>query len=504
VNHLLVGPILIPLVGAILIPLLAWGRLNRQRAISLLATASTLGCAVALISVAGSGEVFAYEMGGWESPFGITLVLDRLSAMMVLLAAVVAALALLYAIQGQDERGKHFHFLFQMQVLGINGAFLTGDLFNLFVFFEVLLLASYALLLHGRSREQLRAGVHYVILNLVGSGLFIIAVGMMYGLTGTLNMADMALRVAELGAQDQALIQAAALLLLVVFSLKAAMVPLYMWLPKIYSAASAPVAALFAILTKVGVYAILRVSTLIFGSQAGVAANVAEPFVLPIALTTLVLGALGVLSSKRLGRTIAYLIVASLGTMLAAIGLYSVEAIGAGLYYLMHSTIITVALFLLAGVLASQRGETEDRLVAGPALSQPSLLGVLFFVSAIAVAGLPPLSGFLGKALILDAAADQAGGFWVWGVVISTSLIAVVALAQAGIAIFWRVDPAEEPAPEEADASKAVGRLVPIAAAIALVAAMSVLAGPLADMTFAVAEQVMTPQNYIEGVFPNR
>jgi multicomponent K+:H+ antiporter subunit D len=517
VNHLIITPILIPLVGAIVAVIGGWGRIQVQRAISLVTSVATLGCAIALVGVASEGAIWAYNVGDWTAPFGITLVLDRLSALMVLLTSAVSFLALLWAVQGQDKRGKHFHFLFQMQVLGINGSFLTGDLFNLFVFFEVLLLASYALLLHGRTKRRLQAGVHYVILNLVGSGMFVFGIAMMYGLTGTLNMADMAARVAELPAADAAFVQAGAMLLLVVFALKAALLPVYMWLPGVYSAASAPVAAVFAILTKVGVYSILRMTTLIFGPDAGVAADIAEPFLLPLALITLVLGTFGALSSRELGRTIAYLIVASMGTMLAAIGLYTVEGIAAGLYYMVHSTIASAALFLLAGIIASQRGQLGGKLVAGPKLRQWSLLGVLFFTIAIAVAGLPPLSGFLGKVFILEAAVDQPGGFWVWGVVLATSLLAVVTLAQAGIAIFWRTVPEpEQSEPEQAEGEQSqrevevhasepdntAGRIVAVVGMLALVVAMTVFAGPLAEYSNAAAEQMTQPSSYIQAILP--
>ncbi|MFW5967979.1 MAG: monovalent cation/H+ antiporter subunit D [Persicimonas sp.] len=497
-SDLLIYPILIPIAGALLIPLIGWGNLKVQRGLSIVATLATVVVAFSLVDVAMQGEILTYEVGDWAAPFGITLVLDRLSAMMVALTSIVAVVALLYASQGHDERGTHFHFLFQMQVLGINGAFLTGDLFNLFVFFEVLLLASYALLLFGRTDRRVAAGVHYVVLNLAGSALFIIAVGIMYGLTGTLNMADMAEHVAELGSRDEALVHAGALLLLVVFGLKAALLPLFLWLPNVYSAASAPVAALFAILTKVGVYAILRVTTLIFGDEAGIAAGVAEPYLLPLALGTLFLGTLGVLASKRLGRTIGYLIIASLGTMLAAVGLYSSAAIGAALYYVMHSTLIGAGLFLLVEVIADQRGETEDRLVVGPELDQPSLLGVVYFICALAVAGLPPLSGFVGKALILDAAIGQAGGFWVLGIIVATSLLTVVALAQAGIEIFWKAGTDESIPP--AASHPARGRLVPIVIAVAIIAALTIGAGPVTEYTMAAADQLLEPQNYIRAV----
>lgn len=265
-SHWLILPILLPLfAGSLLLLPLAerW-----QRGLSLLAALALIPLSLLLIRTAASGDLSVYALGNWAAPFGIVLMLDRLAALMLLATAVLGSAALIYALRGEDRLGKHFHALFQFQLLGINGAFLTGDLFNLFVFFEILLIASYALLLHGGGAERVRSGLHYVILNLVGSAFFLIAVGTLYGLTGTLNMADMAQKIAMADAERAPLLAAAGLLLLVVFALKAALLPLYFWLPRAYATASAPVAALFAIMTKVGIYSILRVYTLVFGDAA--------------------------------------------------------------------------------------------------------------------------------------------------------------------------------------------------------------------------------------------
>src|SRR5690606_24313123 len=259
-THLAILPILIPLVaGAILLLLERRQDTSVLRVGAWIAMAAQLAVSVLLVQSAAGGGISVYLLGDWPARLGITLVVDRLSALMVLTTTMLAIPCLLHATAGWDKRALHFHTLFQLQLAGLNGAFLTGDLFNLFVFFEILLIASYCLLVHGSTTSRLRAGVHYVILNLIGSALFLIAVGTLYGVTGTLNMADMARVVAALGADDAALVRSAALLLLVVFALKAAIVPLYFWLPSAYAAASAPVAALFAIMTKVGVYAIVRV-----------------------------------------------------------------------------------------------------------------------------------------------------------------------------------------------------------------------------------------------------
>ncbi|SDH36087.1 monovalent cation/H+ antiporter subunit D [Pseudomonas panipatensis] len=437
-NHLLIAPLLLPLFCACLLLCGGLGQ-SASRTLSLLATLALLPLSACLLAQAASGQVQFYALGNWQPPFGIILVLDRLSALMLLANAVLASFALIYALHGDDARGRHFHALFQFQVLGLNGAFLTGDLFNLFVFFEILLIASYALLLHGGGAGRVRAGLHYVVLNLVGSAFFLIAVGVLYGISGTLNMADMAQRVAHLSAEQAPLVRAAALLLLVVFGLKAALLPLYFWLPRAYAEASAPVAALFSIMTKVGIYSILRVYTLIFGAQAGELANLAQDWLWPLALLGIVAGSLGALAASTLQGLLAYLVVLSAGTLMAALAIGTQAALGAALYYLLHSTWVAGGLFLLADLIARQRGDKGGELVQGPALLQPHLLGALFFLGAIAVAGLPPLSGFIGKVLLLQALPTGWAAVALWSVVLLSGLVTLVALSRAGSTLFWRV-----------------------------------------------------------------
>lgn len=434
-NHWLILPVLLPLFAGCAL-LLVGERL--QRGLSLLATLALLPLSAVLLQQADSGVVQFYALGNWQPPFGIILVLDRLSALLIAATALLASLSLIYAVRGDDRLGKRFHALFQFQLLGLNGAFLTGDLFNLFVFFEILLIASYALLLHGGGAGRVRAGVHYVVLNLVGSAFFLIAVGTLYGITGTLNMAHMAERVAQLSAEQAPLVRAAALLLLVVFGLKAALLPLYFWLPKAYAEASAPVAALFSIMTKVGIYSILRVYTLIFGEQAGELANLAQAWLWPLALAGIVAGALGALAATTLQGLLSYLVVVSAGTLLAAVALGTPEALAAALYYLLHSIWVAGGLFLLADLIARQRGDKGGRLVQGPALLQPHLLGGAFFFGAIAVAGLPPLSGFLGKLMLLRSVTGGSEAIALWSVVLISGLVTIVALSRAGSTLFWR------------------------------------------------------------------
>src|SRR5690606_35518651 len=346
--HLVILPVLIPLVAAFVCLLLGGRTRAAHRIVGIVATIGSLVLAAMLVAQAGAGEYLVYRPGAWPAPFGIVLVADRLSALMLLLTDLVALGAILYAVSGGDSAGRYFHAFLQLQLAGLHGAFLTGDLFNLFVFFEILLIASYCLLLFGGGERRARAGVHYVVLNLIASSLFLIAVGTIYGVTGALNMAHVSVRIAELGAGDAALVRIAGLLLMVVFALKAAVAPLYFWLPNAYASANASVAALFAIMTKVGVYAIVRISTLVFGPDAGVGADLALNWLLPAALLTSVLGFAGALAARNLRVMLGYLLIASVGTMLAGIGLFSLEGIGAAHYYLAHSILSFAALFLIA------------------------------------------------------------------------------------------------------------------------------------------------------------
>jgi len=301
-THLPVLPILIPLIAGALLVLLYDLPLWLQRVVSIASTLSLLGLALALGSMIGEAGHLVYALAAGH-PFGIVLVPDRLSVLMLTLTAVLALFAVIYASRNDDEAGAHFHALFQFQLMGLNGAFLTGDLFNLFVFSKYCSLRPYALLLHGGGPARSRAGLHYVILNLIGSALFIIAVGILYGVTGTLNMADLAVRISEAPPADLPLIQAASLIFLVVFGVKAALLPLLFWLPRAYTVAAAPVAALFAIMTKVGVYAMLRVFPLVFALDTALVNTLAWQWLWPLALATLALGGIGVLGATSLRAT---------------------------------------------------------------------------------------------------------------------------------------------------------------------------------------------------------
>lgn len=495
-NQLIFYPILVPLLAALLAPLLGRHSADVQRGIALSALLGLVAVGAVLMNMTSEGAILAYRAGNWLPPFGIVLVVDRLAAMLVTMTSVVALLGMLYAMRGMDRKSPFFHTFYLLQVVGIQGAFMTGDVFNLFVFFEVLLLSSYNLLVYGGGTERIRTGIHYVALNLLGSGMYLFAVGTMYAMTGTLNMADMALRAAELEGGRATIFQAGTLMLMVVFSLKAALVPLYLWLPRVYSAALAPVAALFAVLTKVGVYAVLRLSTLLLGPEAGEHANLLLPYLLPLGLATLVMGMVGALGSTHLRAVTGYLIVASVGTMFAGIGLFTEQSIGATLYYMVHSTVSAAAMFLLVDLVARQRGEVGDALVEGPPLVQPATLGVMFFAAAIASAGLPPLSGFLGKALIIQAAIDAPRGAWAIGIMLAMSLVGLVAMSRAGTLVFWKTT---APVPEEPRERHGV-ELLPVLALLLCIGALTVWAGEMSEFTREAARQLVHPTEYIAAV----
>ena len=493
--HLPILPVLIPLfAGAVLIAAHALD-IRLQRVLSLLSSLLLILVAVGITGEVVQHDHLLYVLGDWAPPFGIVLVADRLSALMLLLTAGLSLFCVVYASRGDDEAGAHFHALVQFQLAGINGAFLTGDLFNLFVFFEILLIASYALLLHGGGTARSRASLHYVILNLVGSALFIIAIGLLYGITGTLNMADLAVHVSQASEANRPLLNAASLLLLVVFGVKAAILPLLFWLPRAYTAASAPVAALFAIMTKVGIYALIRVTAVVFGLEAGVTGTLVWQWLWPLALATLLLGGIGVLGATNLRNLTAYMVIVSVGTLLAPLALGSEQAIAAALYYMVHSTLMPAAIFLLADLIARQRGEAGDHMVVSAAMKHNRTLGIIFFFAAIAFAGLPPFSGFISKAWILQVAGHTEHQAWLWAILLFVGFLILVALSRAGSKFFWRQS-GEQPHHFRADPLRLVTVIVMLIGTVTL----SIAAEPVMQFMVETAATVLSPEDYVEAV----
>ncbi|SLN71978.1 Na(+)/H(+) antiporter subunit D [Roseivivax jejudonensis] len=516
-SHWIATPIVLPAMVAAFLLLVCRHHLGLQRIFALASGVAMIAIALGLFVQAFDGTITLYQLGDWQAPFGIVLVADRLSTLMVLLTAVLALLVQLHAIgTGWDDRGRHFHTLFQFQLMGIMGAFLTGDVFNLFVFFEVLLIASYGLMIHSGGTRRTQAGTQYVLYNLLGSTLFLFALGTIYAETGTLNMADLAERVRQIDPENSAGIRVAAVLLIIVFAIKAAIAPVHFWLPASYSEAPGPVAALFAIMTKVGAYAIIRIYTLVFPPDLELTQGLIDTWLLPLALIGLTIGMVGVLGATRLDRLVAFSVIGSMGMLSVAVALFTAEGITAALYYVVHSTLATAALFLIVDLVAEHRTRHAE-LVTAPPVPSAGILGAMFFAAAIAMAGLPPLSGFVGKLLILDAAFDSPLVVWTWAVILTTSLVAVVGFARAGSTVFWKAAEAQERLDADLDDSltqmdnveskpetdprrQPALPLLPIATLLGLLALHTVFSGPVNGFMAATAEQLFSPEPYISTV----
>ncbi len=492
--HLPILPILIPFAAALL--QMICRRLAWQRVIGLCTTVLLLLASAWLTQLSDDGLVRVYALGDWPAPYGIVLVVDRLAAMMTLLCAILGLLTLLYASAGFDDRGQHFHPLFQLQLTGLCGAFLTGDLFNLFVFFEILLLASYTLLAHGGGLARTRAGISYVVLNLIGSALFLIALGLLYGTLGTLNLADMASRLAS-PQHDAALARVAFALLIAVFALKAGLLPLSFWLPPTYTAAGAPVAALFAIMTKVGIVAILRVQAV---ALAPAMPDLLAGWLTLLALATVSFAALGTLVADRLRALAAWLVLLSAGSLLLTPAVADEQVVAAAIYYLLQSTLTGAALFLVAGLIARQRGDSGDHFRAGPPVA--TWIRIAFLVVAASAAGLPPFAGFVGKLMLLTTLRQTAAGTAIWIVLLGAGFLVMAVLARQGCILLWKPQ-----GPRGAAAPAAAVGWQRALATLLLVAApplLAIFAGPLSAYAQRTASQLHAPGAYVAGVLGAR
>ena len=489
IHNLVSLPILLPMLAAVILLLPPCGKSVRIRRIvsSLMGIITFIVSLLLLIHIKDTG-MSVYAIGNWSAPFGIVLVGDMLSTLLVSLTSFLGMGVVLYGCAGDDEKGSFFHPLVHFLILGVNGAFLTGDLFNVFVFFEVLLIASYALLMHAGDKQNTRAALQYVILNLIGSSVFLIGLGILYGVLGTLNIADMARKVPLLTGDDVYLAKAGGLLLLVVFSLKSALLPLHLWLPNTYASAKPVVAALFAILSKVGVYAMLRVYTVIFGEQGGELEHMVQPWLWGLAIATIIIGAIGVMASQDLRKLTANLVLVSVGTLVALIALQNIDASAALLYYLVHSTLVCAALFLLADLISTQRGKVADRLVAGRAVKQPFLLGACFIVAALSVIGMPPLSGFVGKIWILKTTLSSGHASLFWPVYLITSLALLIALSRAGTSLFWEGKNQDSESNDHADAHPL--QVIVIIGLLACSPLLVIFGGPVSEYMLGAATQL--------------
>lgn len=546
--HLIIAPVLLPVLTAAL--MLALGEQRRETLAGLNVGSCLVGLALSILlawsvhhgaapaspgQTPGSiGTLGIYLPANWPTPFGIVLVLDRLSSAMLLLTSVMATAALIFAVARWDRIGVHFHPLFQIQLMGLNGAFLTGDLFNLFVFFEVLLAASYGLLLHGPGRQRVGAGLHYIAINLVASSFFLVGAAMLYGVTGTLNMADLAVRIPQVAAQDQAMLHAGVAILGMAFLTKAAVWPMGFWLVPAYSAAGAPVAALFSIMTKVGIYAILRLWSLGFSGEEGTLRWGAD-WLVAGGLATVAFGLLGLLQARQLGRVTGFGVMVTSGTLLAAIGFNQPTVTGGALYYLLSSTMAAGAMFLLIELIDRSRllesefpnpddadpvpffldeiepprdtnlDEQQEALTGRVIPASTAFLGFSFLACTLLLTGTPPLSGFIGKFMMLSGllSTEEAGSAlqepvstaaWVMlALVIMSGFAALVALSRTGIRMFWT--PRDRPA-----AQLKVLECLPIGLLLTLCLLISFRAEPVARYLQAAASELKDPHGYVQAV----
>jgi multicomponent K+:H+ antiporter subunit D len=539
-THLIAAPILLPLLTAAIMLMLGERHRPLKAKINLFSSLVGLFISVLLLqwtqNTGVPGSIGVYLPGNWQAPFGIVLVVDRLSALMLVLTGIIGVSALLFAMARWDGAGSSFHALFQIQLMGLYGAFLTADLFNLFVFFEVLLAASYGLLLHGSGRARVSSGLHYISINLLASSLFLIGAALIYGVTGTLNMADLALKIPLVPEADRGLLHAGAGILAVAFLAKAGMWPLNFWLVPAYSSASAPVAAMFAIMTKVGVYTLLRLWTLLFSGQAGASAFFGGDWLIYGGMATMACAALAILAAQRLERMASLSILVSAGILLSAIGFAQPNLIGAALFYVVSSTLALSALFLLAELIERSRSaneiplEDESELLPRPQESlQPpkginlddeqkavvgqvipwtmAFLGLSFIACALLIIGMPPLSGFIGKLSLIGALLNPLGlgtgapisnAAWaLLALLILSGLASLMAFSRLGIQRFWT--PEERPSPLLRKLECA-----PIFLLLGLSIVLTFKAEPLLRYTQATAEALHNPQQYVMAVLGTR
>lgn len=496
--HLPVLPIVLPLAAAGLLLLLERRSMRLQRVVALAATGVQLLVAMQLLRAADSGVIEVYLLGNWPARIGIALAVDRLSALLVLTTVLLGLIGLIHACSGWDRRAPHFHALFQVELMGLAGAFLTADVFNLFVFFEVLLIASYGLLLSGGRGARLRAGIHYVAFNISASTLYLFAVGMLYGLLGALNLGEMAVRVAAAPAAQQPLIAAAGGLLLLVFTAKAALFPLAFWLPGTYSRTPVAALILFAMMTKLGVYCVLRVAGVLFGADAGALAGMAWPALLWLGGIGFALASLGAIAAANLRLLCAYLVIASAATLFIAVAADQPAVTAAALYYLLHSALATAALFVLADLVRKRRPQAGDSLRQLDHLPQRGTLATVYVLLAIALIGLPPLSGFVGK-LGLLAALPAPLASWAWPLLLVGSLLTLLALAHAGSQLFWR-QPAEPATVTTAPDGNDSGERWALYSLLGLLLLLSFAAAPVLRYTGAAAGQLHQGRQYIDAL----
>lgn len=498
-SWLLALPIMLPFVIAVVVFLLRNnGPLSRW--LSVLGCVALLGVSIALLVRVLDSGVIAAQMGGWPAPFGITLVADLLSAVMVVITAITGLAVAIYATSDIDERREAlgFHALFQVLLAGVCGAFVTGDLFNLYVWFEVMLIASFGLLVLGGGKAQLDGGIKYVALNLVSTVLFLSGIGLVYGLTGTLNLADLHLAVASV--DNQGLVTVVAALFIVAFGIKAAMFPLFFWLPASYHTPSVAVSAVFAgLLTKVGVYALIRMFTLVFTHDTAYT----HGLLLVIAALTMITGVLGAAAQNEFRKILSFHIVSQIGYMVLGLALYTPLALAGAVFYLVHHIIVKANLFLVSGVAKRLTGSFELSSMGGLYKSSP-FLAIIFLIPAFSLAGFPPLSGFWAKFLLVKASLD-IGAYVIAATALVVGLLTVFSMTKIWAEAFWKPS-ASNAAPSLAmlDNRQRTALVAPMAALAVLTIIIGLFPEPFVAFAERSAGQLLNPVSYTEAVLGAR
>lgn len=488
-NNLIVMPMMLPiLIGIILMFLRPY--IKVQRVLSLLVILSNVGIGIFILHQIQQNGIMRLDFGGWEPPFGILFVADSFSMLLVLTSSIITAACLIYAFSSVEAFSeKNFFYSFVLfLVAGVNGSFLTGDIFNLFVCFEIMLLASYVLIAFGGRKGQLRESIKYVIINVVSSWIFLVAIAYLYGTIGTLNMAHISERVAESGQTPT--LTVISVVLLTVFALKAGLF-LYFWLPGSYSSPITPVAALFgALLTKVGIYAMFRVFTLIFYHEQ----HITHTLIGILAALTLIGGSIGAVAYKDLRMVASYNVVIAVGFILAGLAVATPSAIEGSIYYLIHDIIIKALLFLLVGTMIAVSGQTKMDEISGLIKNYP-LFGWLFFLTTLSLAGIPPLSGFIGKVLIGEGAVS-AGSYVLLAIAFISSIFVLYSLMRVFLTSFWGETIISQD--EEIPAKK--GWVISTCILALGTIALGVGAEQMAVYVQDAAETLLNPQIYIDAV----
>ena len=484
----LVLPIVVPM-GTAAIMLLTARRPAFQRWIGLAGAIALLTSAIVVFRQVDAAGIQVLQISNWPAPFGITLVADLLASMLVLAAGIVAVAVTGAGFAGVDPRRETFgyHPLIQILLMGVSGAFLTGDFFNLYVWFEVMLVASFVLMALHRNRPQLEAAYKYVTINLIASSIFLTALGLLYGVTGTLNMADVA-RVWP-AVQRSGMDVVLAVLFVIAFSIKAGLFPLFFWLPASYHTPPAPVGAIFAgLLTKVGVYALIRIFALLL--QSGPTALTV--MMLAMSAATMAIGLIAAQRERDFRRILSFNLVGHIGYTTASLALLSPAALAGAIFYVLHHIIVITNLFLVSGVMLRLRRTTDLRGLGGLYREQPAF-SVLAMVPIFSLAGVPPLSGFLGKLAIIEGT-FEAGAFWLGGLVLVVGLLTLLSMGRTWAEVFWQ--------PSTGSDRGTPGRplVIAISGLSVVTIAISVVAGPLFDITLRAAHQLLQRDEYIRVV----